>query len=308
MTAAPDSQLKDDANRAQRRAADPRKSVWVGASAGSGKTKVLTDRALALMMAGTPPHRLLCLTFTKAAAAEMANRLAHRLTQWAAAGDAALGEDLFELTGRAAEAEDLHRARRLFARVLECPGGMKIQTIHAFCQSLLRRFPLEAGIPPYFEPLDERSAAEQMLAARETVLAEARAGRAPAVSAALGTVTALIGEAEFGELLQALAAERGRVAAALAAGPEALARRLRARLGVAPGAPPRGCWRPASPTRRSSCSGCGWPSPRSGPAARRTASAATRSPPGWPSRRCGRAASPAIAAPSTPRRARSSPP
>jgi ATP-dependent helicase/nuclease subunit A len=236
MSAAPDSLIKDEVERAQRRAAHPATSIWVAASAGSGKTKVLTDRALALMLAGTPPHRLLCLTFTKAAAAEMANRLAQRLSLWAAADDEGLGKGLFELTGRAAEEDDLHRARRLFAQVLECPGGMKIQTIHAFCQSLLRRFPLEAGIPPYFEPLDERSAAEQMLAAREAVLAEARAGRAPAVAAALGTVTALVGEAEFGELLQALAAERGRVAAAMAAGPAALARRLRRRLGVAPGA------------------------------------------------------------------------
>src|SRR5437762_2225928 len=82
----------------------------------------------------------------------------------------------------------------LFARVLECHGGMKIQTIHAFCQSLLRRFPLEAGIAPHFEPLDERSAAEQMLAAREVVLERARSGARPDLAAALVAVTARIGE------------------------------------------------------------------------------------------------------------------
>ncbi len=133
-----------DPHRAQRVAADPGASVWVGASAGTGKTKVLTDRVLALMLAGSDPGRILCLTFTKAAAAEMSNRLNTRLAQWAVAPDGALAESLTELLGRAPDKDLSDRARRLFARVLDTPGGMKIETLHAFCQSLLRRFPIEA--------------------------------------------------------------------------------------------------------------------------------------------------------------------
>ena len=89
-----------DPNVSQREASDPAASVWVAASAGSGKTKVLTDRVLRQMLAGTPPARILCLTFTKAAAAEMANRIARRLARWATLPDPELTADLAELSGR----------------------------------------------------------------------------------------------------------------------------------------------------------------------------------------------------------------
>ena len=116
------------------------RSAWVAASAGSGKTKVLTDRVLSLLLAGGDPGRILCLTFTKAAAAEMAVRVTGRLAKWAVTDEAVLHHALAQLLGRQARQDELLRARRLFAR-LDVPGGMKIQTVHGFCQSVLRRFP-----------------------------------------------------------------------------------------------------------------------------------------------------------------------
>ncbi len=224
------------ASAIQRRAADAQASVWVDASAGTGKTTVLTNRVLSLLLNGTPPARILCLTFTKAAAAEMANRIASRLQEWAAMPDSELHKSLLALTN-AHPSEDRRRmARRLFARVLDTPGGMKIQTIHAFCQSLLKRFPLEAGIAPHFDVLDERSAAELLIEAREQVLNRARSGALPALTEALAVVSGHVGEGEFDELMRALAAERARLAHRLArfGDVEALIRAVYARLEVGP--------------------------------------------------------------------------
>ncbi len=195
----------------QRRAAAPEASVWVAASAGTGKTKVLTDRVLSLMLHGNDPARILCLTFTKAAAAEMANRLAQRLARWVALDDGALSDQLAALLGRPPEESMLATARRLFARVLDAPGGIKIQTIHAFCQSLLGRFPLEAGVPPHFQVLDERSAAEMLTASREEVLAAARVPRGAPLAEAIAVVTAQVHEQGFTELMAELIAERARL-------------------------------------------------------------------------------------------------
>src|ERR1700682_4118117 len=114
----------------QHLATDGRCSVWVAASAGTGKTKVLTDRVLGLMLSGSPPGRILCLTFPKAASAEMANRINTRLSQWATIGDGALTQELLELTGEFPDRAVLEYARRLFSRVLDTPGGMKIAPIH----------------------------------------------------------------------------------------------------------------------------------------------------------------------------------
>lgn len=200
-----------DPNVKQRRASDPEASVWVGASAGTGKTKVLTDRVLRLMLAGTPPSRILCLTFTKAAAAEMANRINRTLGLWATLSDAALEDRLAELTGHRPNAEIRTRARRLFARVVDCPGGMKIQTIHAFCQSLLRRFPLEAGLAPHFEVMDERTADELLLAARHEVLRATREAPDSALGRALGRLTADLQQEEFAGIIAAVTAERGQI-------------------------------------------------------------------------------------------------
>ena len=154
----------------QQNASDPNVSVWVSASAGSGKTKVLTDRVLRLLLSGALPDRILCLTFTKAAAAEMSTRIAERLASWSLATDDELKVDLNYLSGRSVETQDLAWARRLFATVLDSPGGLQVQTIHGFCQSILRRFPLEAGLPPQFDVLDERTAKDRMRNARDTVI------------------------------------------------------------------------------------------------------------------------------------------
>ena len=159
------------ASHRQRLAAGPETSVWVSASAGSGKTKVLTDRVLTLLLSGCKPERILCLTFTKAAAAEMANRLSGRLSDWAVKDAAELEEDLVNLLGRAPLAAERQRAGKLFARVLDTPGGMKIQTIHGFCQSLLARFPLEANLTPHFRVLDPRGASDLLAAARADTFA-----------------------------------------------------------------------------------------------------------------------------------------
>ena len=147
-----------DAQNAQIRAADPAQSTWVSANAGSGKTRVLTDRVARLLLRGTDPQKILCLTYTKAAAAEMQNRLFARLGQWAMMPDEALINTLHTLgeTDVRLSASALRSARTLFASALETPGGLKIQTIHSFCDSVLRRFPLEAGVSPQFKVLEDR--------------------------------------------------------------------------------------------------------------------------------------------------------
>jgi ATP-dependent helicase/nuclease subunit A len=179
------------ATRLQRQGADPRLSAWVTASAGSGKTKVLGDRVLRLLLDGTRPERILCLTFTKAAAAEMANRIAETLARWASMPQAKLREELTKLLGHKPSADVVTDARRLFSRVLDAPGGMKIQTIHAFCQSLLRRFPLEAGIAPHFQPMEERDTADQLRAARDAMLLAGQSQRGTALATALAEVQRL---------------------------------------------------------------------------------------------------------------------
>lgn len=149
----------DDATLAQVRAARPDASTWVAANAGSGKTRVLTDRVVRLLLHGTEPQKILCLTYTKAAASEMQNRLFERLGEWAMMRDEKLRDALAQLgeDDRLSDG-DLRKARRLFANALETPGGLKIQTIHSFCDKLLRRFPLEAGVSPQFEVLEDRQA------------------------------------------------------------------------------------------------------------------------------------------------------
>ncbi len=169
----------DDATLAQNRAADPGTSTWLGANAGSGKTRVLTDRVARLLLDDVPPERILCLTYTKAAAMEMQNRLFSRLGAWAMKDDADLRDTLTGI-GVPVERLDkalLNRARTLFARAIEAPGGLKIQTIHSFCASVLRRFPLEARVSPAFMEIDERVQA-RLLVDLLDAMAETPDGRA----------------------------------------------------------------------------------------------------------------------------------
>ena len=187
----------DAADRTQRQASDPMASVFVSASAGSGKTKLLIDRLLRLMLPlevrtsdgevilaeGSDPSRILCLTYTKAAAAEMANRLQSRLGSWVSLPDADLGAELLRLDVPNSE-ETRRRARGLFLRVLDLPGGLRIETIHAFCQSLLRRFPLEASVDPHFTLMEDTDTTLALRGAMEHEL-----GRAPELAADVaGTV------------------------------------------------------------------------------------------------------------------------
>ncbi|GHF02283.1 double-strand break repair helicase AddA [Aliiroseovarius zhejiangensis] len=146
----------DDATLSQIRAADPQNSTWLSANAGSGKTRVLTDRVARLLLEGVSPQNILCLTYTKAAASEMQNRLFKRLGEWAMKDDQDLSAALRELGLETIG--DLSLARQLFARAIETPGGLKIQTIHAYAASLLRRFPMEAGVSPQFTEMDDRAA------------------------------------------------------------------------------------------------------------------------------------------------------
>ena len=163
----------EQAKRAQREAADPAGSAWVSANAGSGKTRVLVDRVARLLLAGAQPHTILCLTFTKAAAAEMRGRLSQRLGGWTACADAVLAAELADLAGPAAAADPalLARARQLFALTLDAPGGMRVQTIHSFCESLLRRFPAEARIGVDFAVADDIETAALLAGARDRLLA-----------------------------------------------------------------------------------------------------------------------------------------
>lgn len=194
--------------QAQLSAADPVASAWVSASAGTGKTHVLTSRVLRLLLAGTPPERILCLTFTKAAAAEMANRIQETLARWVTIEDAALDDALRDL-GLVQLGAARERARRLFAEVLEVPGGLKIQTIHSFCQSLLARFPLEASLPPHFRLIDDRSAAEVLRDALDAVLMEAASEEETALSRALARISRRLTEYGFSDFVAALLSERG---------------------------------------------------------------------------------------------------
>ena len=149
--------LAEQAEKLQHEASDPTVSAWVSASAGSGKTKVLIDRILRLLLSGEEAEKILCLTYTKAAAAEMKNRLTQTLRKWVLADDEKLEKELEKLMGDKIQnkQELMDFARTLFARILEVKGGFKMMTIHAFCESLLRRFPLEAGVSPSFEIIDD---------------------------------------------------------------------------------------------------------------------------------------------------------
>lgn len=147
----------------QAQAALPEASVWVAANAGSGKTKVLIDRVARLLLRGAKPDSILCVTYTKAAASEMQDRLFKRLGEWCVTPPARLRAQLAELEGRPAESfseSEIGDARELFAQALETPGGLRIETIHAFCGRVLRRFPLEAGVAPGFHELDDDDAGE----------------------------------------------------------------------------------------------------------------------------------------------------
>jgi ATP-dependent helicase/nuclease subunit A len=159
----------------QAEASDPKRSAWVSANAGSGKTTVLVWRVIRLLLEGVPPARILCLTYTKAAAAHMANEILAKLGEWVRLSDDALDRAIAEIDSRKPDPARRRKARRLFAAALETPGGLKVQTIHAFCDRVLHMFPAESGAPAGFEVLDEVGSHDLLERARlETILQASR--------------------------------------------------------------------------------------------------------------------------------------
>ncbi|TVQ82374.1 MAG: double-strand break repair helicase AddA [Micavibrio sp.] len=219
---APPQSDSEDPNIRQRAASDPLATVWVGASAGTGKTKVLTDRVLRLMLprpgggSATAPEKILCITFTKAAAAEMALRIHGVLSKWAVMPDDELTNELAQLTGYAPDETTLRTARRLFARVVDTAGGMKIMTIHSFCQSVLSRFPVEAELSPHFEVMDERTAQDHLAECQSGMIRAIRRSENSAPSAAFTRLTRLLNAEQMEALLAELTGNRSRLGYLLA--------------------------------------------------------------------------------------------
>jgi ATP-dependent helicase/nuclease subunit A len=201
-TASGDVAVRQAAAAIQALVADPAISAWVSANAGTGKTHVLVRRVLRLLLSGAAPETILCLTFTKAAAAQMAGRLMRELGSWAAASETTLREDIAALLARQPSLQELTLARCLFARVLDAPSGLKIMTIHAFCERVLRRFPLEAGVPPSFTVLTEEEQNAVLRQAIDTALTEAAASPNSDLGRALIGAIAHAAEDRFEELLE----------------------------------------------------------------------------------------------------------
>ncbi len=220
------SLASDDPNTLQRAASNPHESIWVGASAGTGKTKVLTDRVLRLLLPrsdgriGTPPNRILCLTFTKAAANEMALRINKTLGKWAVMAithddpKKSLTQILFDLLGHIPTPEQISAAQQLFAHVIDCPGGLQIMTIHSFCQSILGRFPLEASLQPNFDILEEGVAAQLMQRAQNDVLtlAQSPENADSMLANALNALAHDLDEQSFTNIVQDVCRERYQLA------------------------------------------------------------------------------------------------
>ena len=232
MTAAsvPESVLE-----VQLAASDPDVSAWVSANAGSGKTYVLAQRVIRLLLDGTDPAKMLCLTFTKAAAANMAIQVFGILARWTALDDAALDDAMRRIEGRRPSPQRRQRARRLFAEALETPGGLKVQTIHAFCTSLLHQFPFEADVAARFDVLDERAQAELIDRLRLEVLLDAAANSESPLGRALATVIVAAADTTFAEVVREAIGQRDAIEGwiARAGGVEQAIAELSGALGVA---------------------------------------------------------------------------
>ncbi len=220
----------------QRQASDPAASAWVNANAGSGKTHVLVDRLARLMLADVEPSRILCLTFTRAAAAEMSTRLFERLSAWITCPDADLERSLRQIGVANPDAGILGTARRLFTLALETPGGLKIQTIHAFCERLLQLFPVEAGIVPHFSVMDDREARETLQAARQEVLRKAWDEPHGTLAMALAEVVRHARADNFDDLLKGILGQRAHLDLYLSdpAGVDRAVQELRRHLSLSP--------------------------------------------------------------------------
>ena len=206
----------------QASAAEPQAHAWVTASAGTGKTQVLSARVLRLLLQGTPPAAILCLTFTKLAAAEMQTRVFGRLAYWARCTDAELISDLQAL--RTDDGPDRRAlARRLFAEVLDAPQGLAVQTIHAFAQGLIASFPVEAGVTPGFATLDDRASA--LLRRRLLTSAIEQGDDDPAFMADLAAISIASGEGRLTQVITRLGSHAEALAGLNPAGIEPMLRR-----------------------------------------------------------------------------------
>ena len=195
--------IPPEAADAQRRSSDPAASVWVSANAGAGKTYILAQRVVRLLLAGVKPGAILCLTYTNAAAAEMATRVFRQLAELATLPEAELAQRVAALAPNVPTDEALVRARTLFALTLETPGGLKIETIHAFAANLLRRFPLEAQVSGAFRILDDPTRAELTDRAIAATLAEGATAPAGPVAAAIRAALPHVADASLYDRLKA---------------------------------------------------------------------------------------------------------
>ena len=192
-----DKVVAADASRQQEAASDPGVSVFVSANAGTGKTKLLTDRVLRLMLDGSPPESILCVTYTRAAAAEMQNRISARLAEWTVMTSDDLAKDLGRMGIAVPSQSMLRNARSLFAEILDSDDGPRIETVHSFCQSILRRFPIEAGIVPNAELADELEQTRLKIQVRESLMQSGD----PAIQGAIAILAEQTGEGSADELL-----------------------------------------------------------------------------------------------------------
>ena len=205
--------IPDAVLRLQIAASDPAMSAWVSANAGSGKTHVLAQRVIRLLLDGVAPAKILCITFTKAAASNMANRVFKTLREWTALNDAALDDAICAIGDGMPDARRREQARRLFALALEAPGGLKVQTIHAFCTRLLHQFPFEANVAARFDVLDDTSEAQLLNDISLSVLLDAARAPGGALGRALATAISVAADRTFKEVVGEAIRKRDRLRA-----------------------------------------------------------------------------------------------
>src|SRR5689334_18296083 len=196
------SSISAAVRKLQTEVSNPRASAWVAANAGSGKTHVLAQRVVNLLLDGVAPEKILCLTFTKAAAANMAKRVFDTLAEWTTLDDAALDDAIRERSNLTPGPAQRALARRLFARALDTPGGLKVQTIHAFCTQVLHQFPFEANVAARFEVLDEATEGEMLEALSLDVMQTAAQEPDTALGRALATAVLFAADVTFRELVR----------------------------------------------------------------------------------------------------------
>lgn len=192
----------------QQQASDPASSVWVAASAGSGKTKVLVDRVLRLLLQHTSPDHILCITYTKAAAAEMLERITTKARTWVTLPPNTLDEALEALHGHPPTPAMQRKARTLFTMLTDATPGLRILTIHSFCQNVLNQFPMEAGIAPHFSVLDEQDAGQLIAAAKSTVLATAYHHPDGTLAQAIECLSERMSEFGFDDIINSILSSR----------------------------------------------------------------------------------------------------